>query len=64
MRPIGKGMRFLDHATIPAKLIKALHSINISFMHLQSIEVKSVQKHKNFQVSQVYNPSIERYESC
>ena len=51
-------MLFLSLLTIPATLIKALCSKNISFNQLQkSIEVKSDEN--SFQVSQVYNPSIE-----
>ena len=53
-------MRFLNLLTIPATIIKALRSKTISFNQLQnSIEVKSDEIVNSFQVSQVYNPSIE-----
>lgn len=52
-------MLFLNLLTIPATVIKALRS-TISFNQLQnSIEVKSDEIANSFQVSQVYNPSIE-----
>lgn len=60
MRPIRKSMLFLNLLIIPATVIKTLRSKNISFNQLQnSIEVKSDEIVNSFQVSQVYNPSIE-----
>ncbi len=53
-------MLFLNLLIIPATVIKTLRSKNISFNQLQnSIEVKSDEIVNSFQVSQVYNPSIE-----
>jgi non-homologous end joining protein Ku len=64
MRPVRKGMSFLGLLNIPAMLMKSLRLRNISFNQLQkNIEVKSDEIAKSFQVSQVCNQSIERYES-
>jgi non-homologous end joining protein Ku len=64
MRPVRKDMLFLDLLTIPATLIKVLCSKNISMNQLQkNIEVKSDIIVERFQVSQVCNHSLERYES-
>ncbi len=64
MHPLRKGLLFLDLLTIPATLIKVFRSRTISFNQLQKgIEVKSDEIAKSFQVSQVCNHSIERYES-
>ncbi len=61
MRPVCKILMLL---AIPARLVKALYSRNISVCQLpNSIEVQSGEAVNTFQVSQVYNDSIERYES-
>jgi hypothetical protein len=45
---------------VPARLVKALYSRNISVCRLQnSIEVKSDEAVNTFQVSQVYNDAID-----
>lgn len=64
MRPMWKNRRFLDHLNIPAKLFHVLHSKNINFIRLQkSVEVRSAEITGSFQVSQVYNPAIERCDT-
>jgi non-homologous end joining protein Ku len=64
MRPVRKGMLFLDLLTIPATLIKALHSKSINLNQLQkNIEVQSDIIVERFQVSQVCKHSIERCDS-
>jgi non-homologous end joining protein Ku len=64
MRPVRKSMLCLNLLIIPATLIKALRFRHITFNKLQrNIEVKSEEIVESFQVSQVCNPSIERYDS-
>jgi hypothetical protein len=49
---------------VPARLVKALYSRNISVCQLQnSIEVKSDEAVNTFQVSQIYNDAIEGIEN-
>lgn len=57
MRPVCKILMLL---AVPARLVKALYSRNISVCQLQnSIEVKSDEMVNTFQVSQIYNDAIE-----
>jgi len=62
MRPVCKILMLL---AVPVRLMKAIYSRNISVCQQRNrIEVKPDEALNTFQVSQVYNDSIERYESC